>query len=217
MARAARRDARQIHDDSRRNLASGIDHVIVPIHQGLRRIRQALRHGLCGLASEERSRSYESESPVVFLSAFHSRQIDQESQWRRNLSLSGPDPTFTVWAYLLELPAAAMAELGNILPEPGDEEIRRTNLPEQGRRRLGAIGIAARIPSGKRITTLTSDMASKPMPTMPEAIEQAKVEDQQKGNSLRRNGFRIAAALCKKNERQAGHSKPLQGFRPGPE
>jgi hypothetical protein len=36
------------------------------------------------------------------------------------------------------------------------------------------------------------------MPTKLEPIERAEVGDQQKGNSLRRNGFRIAAALWKK-------------------
>ena len=49
-------------------------------------------------------------------------------------------PAFSVWVYLLELPAAAMAEFGHILPEPGDEAAWTAGLPEDDRSRMNAIG-----------------------------------------------------------------------------
>lgn len=48
--------------------------------------------------------------------------------------------SFAVWVYLLELPAAAMAEFGHVLPEPGDEALWNANLPEDERSRMEAIG-----------------------------------------------------------------------------
>ena len=48
-------------------------------------------------------------------------------------------PTFSVWTYLLELPAAAMVEFGHILPEPGDEPIWNDALPASERERMQAI------------------------------------------------------------------------------
>lgn len=47
--------------------------------------------------------------------------------------------TFSVWVYLLELPPAAMAEFGHILPEPGDEGVWSESLPLQDRARMQAI------------------------------------------------------------------------------
>ena len=44
--------------------------------------------------------------------------------------------TFSVWVYLLELPPAAMAELGHILPEPGDERAWAETLPAEDRVRM---------------------------------------------------------------------------------
>lgn len=43
---------------------------------------------------------------------------------------------FSVWVYLLELPAAAMIEFGHILPEAGDEPAWTSNLPETDRVRM---------------------------------------------------------------------------------
>jgi len=47
--------------------------------------------------------------------------------------------TFGVWVYLVELPPAAMAEFGHILPEPGDEQPWADALPEEDRERMRAI------------------------------------------------------------------------------
>ena len=47
--------------------------------------------------------------------------------------------TFAVWVYLLELPPAAMAEFGHILPEPGDETAWADALPNEDRVRMQAI------------------------------------------------------------------------------
>lgn len=46
---------------------------------------------------------------------------------------------FAVWVYLLELPPAAMAEFGHILPEPGAEAAWHEALPEADRMRLEAL------------------------------------------------------------------------------
>ena len=43
---------------------------------------------------------------------------------------------FSVWVYLLELPPAAMAEFGHILPPPGDEAAWTDALPAADRARL---------------------------------------------------------------------------------
>jgi phenylpyruvate tautomerase PptA (4-oxalocrotonate tautomerase family) len=48
-------------------------------------------------------------------------------------------PAFAIWVYLLELPPAAMAEFGHILPKPGDEAEWTRNLPAQDRERMQAI------------------------------------------------------------------------------
>lgn len=45
-------------------------------------------------------------------------------------------PSFSVWVYLHELPPAAMAEFGHILPEPGDEPAWTEALSEGERERL---------------------------------------------------------------------------------
>ena len=47
---------------------------------------------------------------------------------------------FAVWVYLLELPPAAMAEFGHILPEPGDEAAWHDALPAEDRARMEALG-----------------------------------------------------------------------------
>lgn len=49
-------------------------------------------------------------------------------------------PAFSVWVYLLELPARAMAEFGHVLPEPGDEPAWAAALPEADRARMQKIG-----------------------------------------------------------------------------
>jgi phenylpyruvate tautomerase PptA (4-oxalocrotonate tautomerase family) len=47
--------------------------------------------------------------------------------------------TFSIWVYLLELPSAAMAEFGHILPEPGEESIWAEALPAEERARMQSI------------------------------------------------------------------------------
>ena len=49
-------------------------------------------------------------------------------------------PRFAVWVYVLELPAAAMAEFGHVLPEPGGEAAWTAALPPADRDRMQAIG-----------------------------------------------------------------------------
>jgi phenylpyruvate tautomerase PptA (4-oxalocrotonate tautomerase family) len=48
-------------------------------------------------------------------------------------------PSFSIWVYLLELPPAAMAEFGHILPEPGDEKAWTDGLPAEDRERMQKI------------------------------------------------------------------------------
>ena len=48
-------------------------------------------------------------------------------------------PAFSVWVYLLELPAAAMVEFGHILPEAGGEAEWTDALPAEDRARMEAI------------------------------------------------------------------------------
>ncbi len=48
-------------------------------------------------------------------------------------------PAFSVWVYLLELPAAAMVEFGHVLPEAGDEADWTDALPDVDRARMQAI------------------------------------------------------------------------------
>lgn len=50
---------------------------------------------------------------------------------------------FAVWVYLQELPPAAMAEFGHILPEPGKEAAWHDALPDADRARLKALGTRA--------------------------------------------------------------------------
>ena len=47
--------------------------------------------------------------------------------------------TFSVWVYLAELPPAAMAEFGHILPEPGGEQVWAEGLPAEERTRMQAL------------------------------------------------------------------------------
>lgn len=47
--------------------------------------------------------------------------------------------TFSIWVYLLELPPAAMAEFGHILPEPGNESVWAEALPADDRARMQSI------------------------------------------------------------------------------
>jgi phenylpyruvate tautomerase PptA (4-oxalocrotonate tautomerase family) len=49
-------------------------------------------------------------------------------------------PPFSVWVYLLELPARAMAEFGHVVPEPGDEPVWAAALPKADRERMETIG-----------------------------------------------------------------------------
>ena len=48
-------------------------------------------------------------------------------------------PTFSIWVYLAELPAASMVEFGHILPEAGDAPIWNDALPVEDRERMQAI------------------------------------------------------------------------------
>lgn len=48
-------------------------------------------------------------------------------------------PRFSVWTYMLELPAAAMVEFGHVLPEPGEEPSWNDSLPTNDRDRMQAI------------------------------------------------------------------------------
>lgn len=47
---------------------------------------------------------------------------------------------FSVWVYLLELPAGAMAEFGRILPEPGGEAAWAASFPDAERERMTRLG-----------------------------------------------------------------------------
>ena len=47
--------------------------------------------------------------------------------------------TFSVWVYLTELPPAAMAEFGHILPQPGGEAAWAESLPVEERTRMQAL------------------------------------------------------------------------------
>ena len=46
---------------------------------------------------------------------------------------------FSVWTYLLDLPAASMVEFGHMLPEPGDVPKWNSSLPAEDRDRMQAI------------------------------------------------------------------------------
>lgn len=52
-------------------------------------------------------------------------------------------PAFAIWVYISELPAAAMAEFGRVLPEPGDEAAWIDGLPADDRAFLQAIAADA--------------------------------------------------------------------------
>jgi phenylpyruvate tautomerase PptA (4-oxalocrotonate tautomerase family) len=45
-----------------------------------------------------------------------------------------------VWVYVTELPARLMAEYGQILPEPGDEQRWLSNLPVEDQTRMLSVG-----------------------------------------------------------------------------
>lgn len=49
-------------------------------------------------------------------------------------------PNSHVWMYLVDLPAAQMAEFGQILPEPGGEAAWTAALPADERERMQSIG-----------------------------------------------------------------------------
>lgn len=49
-------------------------------------------------------------------------------------------PKSHVWIYVVDLPAAQMAEFGHILPEPGDESAWTAALPDDERERMQNIG-----------------------------------------------------------------------------
>jgi phenylpyruvate tautomerase PptA (4-oxalocrotonate tautomerase family) len=58
----------------------------------------------------------------------------------RDVAVAAGVTTYSVWVYILELPARAMAEFGQILPEPGDEPAWTAALPPTDRDRMQAIG-----------------------------------------------------------------------------
>jgi phenylpyruvate tautomerase PptA (4-oxalocrotonate tautomerase family) len=49
-------------------------------------------------------------------------------------------PKSHVWVYLVDLPAAQMAEFGHVLPEPGGEAAWTAALPADERERMQSIG-----------------------------------------------------------------------------
>lgn len=57
----------------------------------------------------------------------------------RDVAQAADADTFSIWVYLLELPPAAMAEFGHILPEAGDEPVWAEALPAEDRDRMNAI------------------------------------------------------------------------------
>ena len=48
--------------------------------------------------------------------------------------------SFSVWVYLSELPPAAMAEFGHVLPQPGEEQTWIDSLSEEDRVRMQGMG-----------------------------------------------------------------------------
>ncbi|ADU66880.1 4-oxalocrotonate tautomerase [Desulfurispirillum indicum S5] len=52
-------------------------------------------------------------------------------------------PASALWVYLVDLPAAQMAEFGHILPEPGQEAQWSASLPAADRQRMEAVGKTA--------------------------------------------------------------------------
>ncbi len=68
--------------------------------------------------------------------------VDRKALMKRlvaDVAAAAGAESFSVWVYLLELPAAAMAEFGHILPEAGDEAVWSENLPDADRARMQAI------------------------------------------------------------------------------
>lgn len=68
--------------------------------------------------------------------------VDRKALMRRligDVAKAAEMPSFAIWVYLLELPAAAMAEFGHVLPEPGDEKAWTDGLPGGDRERMQAI------------------------------------------------------------------------------
>ncbi|MGF1563223.1 MAG: tautomerase family protein [Geminicoccaceae bacterium] len=69
--------------------------------------------------------------------------VDRKALLRRLVAdvgqAAGVD-AFAVWVYLLELPAAAMVEVGTVLPEPGDEPTWNEALPADVRARMARLG-----------------------------------------------------------------------------
>lgn len=51
-------------------------------------------------------------------------------------------PRHQVWVYVAELPAKQIAELGHVLPEPGEEAAWNAALPAADRERMQALGRA---------------------------------------------------------------------------
>jgi phenylpyruvate tautomerase PptA (4-oxalocrotonate tautomerase family) len=58
----------------------------------------------------------------------------------RDVSEAAGLPAFSIWVYLHELPAHAMAEFGHVLPEPGGEMAWTEALPPADRERMQTIG-----------------------------------------------------------------------------
>ena len=68
--------------------------------------------------------------------------VDREALMKRlvsDVAAAAETETFAVWVYLLELPPAAMAEFGHILPEPGDELVWAEALPAKDRARMQVV------------------------------------------------------------------------------
>lgn len=57
-----------------------------------------------------------------------------------DVAAAGEMPSFSVWVYLLELPASAMAEFGRVLPEPGEEAAWAASFPSVERERMTRLG-----------------------------------------------------------------------------
>lgn len=60
-----------------------------------------------------------------------------------DVAAAGDMPSFSVWVYLLELPASAMAEFGRVLPEPGEEAAWAVSFPPDERQRMTSLGQSA--------------------------------------------------------------------------
>jgi len=70
------------------------------------------------------------------------RAADRETLMKRlvnDVATAAGVETFSVWVYLQELPPAAMAEFGHILPEPGNETVWAEALPADDRARMQSI------------------------------------------------------------------------------